>query len=103
MARSLSSRATAPFALSRGRRNLNHSQPDRRIAMPLAHTPDDLVSLRAEMHARREAMLQERIRALHASDRNLPPRQIASWTGVSTRYVENVLGVKSPPEGIILG
>jgi len=64
------------------------------------HTAEDIARVRAEMRARREALLRERIRALHAADR-LPARQIAALTGVCAAYVEQVTGETEPPLGII--
>lgn len=52
--------------------------------------PEQRRRARAEIRARREAMLRERIRALHAVNR-LPNKQIAAEVGVSTGYVEEVL------------
>lgn len=54
-------------------------------------TAEDIARVRAEIRARREAMLRERIRALHTCNRDIPVKQIASFVGVSAQYVEEVL------------
>jgi hypothetical protein len=58
---------------------------------PVERAADNLTRVRAEIRARREAMLQERIRAFHTCNRDIPVKQIASFVGVSAQYVLEVL------------
>jgi hypothetical protein len=37
------------------------------------HTPEDIARVRAEIQARREAMLRERIRGFRTLNRDIPP------------------------------
>ena len=63
-------------------------------------TVDDRAALRYQAGQRRHALIRQRILGLRASHRTMPVKEIAYRVGVSARYVEELTGEKSPPEGL---
>ena len=66
----------------------------------MSHTAEDIARVRAEIRARQEAGIRQRILGIRAANRTMPVKEIAYRVGVSREQAQAVLAETDPPQAL---